>query len=77
MPTQSMKCAAIIPAYNEASTIGVIASGTLRHVDQVIIVDDGSEDGSLDLAKVLANRYTNVRVVARVAFFFGCASCLD
>jgi glycosyltransferase involved in cell wall biosynthesis len=44
---------AVIPAYNEAGTIGVIASGTLRHVDQVIMVDDGSTDGTVEEVRKL------------------------
>lgn len=37
---------AVIPAYNEARTLREIAIGVLAHVSQVIIVDDGSGDGS-------------------------------
>lgn len=35
---------AIIPAYNEAGTIRSVASRTLRYVDCVVVVDDGSTD---------------------------------
>jgi glycosyltransferase involved in cell wall biosynthesis len=38
--------AVVIPAYNEASTIRDVASGALQHVREVIIVDDGSVDGT-------------------------------
>ncbi len=35
---------AVIPAFNEAATIREVASLALRHVTQVIVVDDGSSD---------------------------------
>lgn len=41
-----MRIAAVIPARNEARTVGRLASDSLAHVDQVIVVDDGSNDGT-------------------------------
>jgi glycosyltransferase involved in cell wall biosynthesis len=38
--------AVVIPAHNEASTIRAVAEGALRHASLVIVVDDGSEDGT-------------------------------
>jgi glycosyltransferase involved in cell wall biosynthesis len=38
--------AAVIPAYNEAGTIRDVAERTLREVARVIVVDDGSTDGT-------------------------------
>lgn len=38
--------AAVIPAYNEAATIAAVAMGALKHVASVIVVDDGSTDGT-------------------------------
>lgn len=40
------KIAAVIPAYNEAGTIRDVATRTLYQVPMVIIVDDGSTDGT-------------------------------
>ncbi len=40
------KTAAIIPFYNESSTIKEIVESTLKYVDIVIAVDDGSSDNS-------------------------------
>ena len=33
---------AVIPAYNEAGTIHAVAAQTLKYVDRVVVVDDGS-----------------------------------
>ena len=41
-----MKLVAVIPAYNEAATIRDVATRTLRAVRDVIVVDDGSSDGT-------------------------------
>jgi glycosyltransferase involved in cell wall biosynthesis len=38
--------AVVIPAYNEARTIATVAEGARRHADVVIVVDDGSDDGT-------------------------------
>ncbi|UCD46130.1 MAG: glycosyltransferase family 2 protein [Candidatus Bathyarchaeota archaeon] len=41
----------IIPAFNEEETIGEVVSKALRHVDDVIVVDDGSADDTSHLAE--------------------------
>ena len=41
-----MKLVAVIPAYNEAATIREISARTLGFVRDVIVVDDGSTDGT-------------------------------
>lgn len=38
--------AVVIPAYNEAATIRPVAEGALRIAPLVIVVDDGSQDGT-------------------------------
>ncbi len=42
-----MKSAVVIPVYNEAATIREVVLGCRSRVDRVILVDDGSEDNSL------------------------------
>jgi glycosyltransferase involved in cell wall biosynthesis len=46
-----MKLYALIPAFNEALTIRDVVQRTLREVKDVIVVDDGSTDGTADLIK--------------------------
>lgn len=45
-----MKAAAIIPAYNEAAAIASVVEGVRPIVDRVIVVDDGSTDGTAERA---------------------------
>lgn len=41
-----MKTAALIPAHNEAPTIRALAEALIGQVDRLIVVDDGSSDGT-------------------------------
>jgi glycosyltransferase involved in cell wall biosynthesis len=41
---------AIVPAYNEQSTIGAVIRGLFSQVDKIVVVDDGSTDSTADLA---------------------------
>jgi len=41
----------VIPAYNEEETIGDVVARTLRHVDEAIVVDDGSTDDTALVAR--------------------------
>lgn len=49
-----MKTAAVIPTYNNAETIGSVIKGAGRHVDKVIVVDDGSTDDTSSILRRLA-----------------------
>lgn len=42
---------AAIPAYNEERHIAEVVSKTLRHVDRVCVIDDGSSDGTEEAAR--------------------------
>lgn len=44
------QCAAVIPCRNEAASIGEIVSAVRRQLPSVIVVDDGSADGTADRA---------------------------
>jgi len=37
---------AVIPAYNEEKTIAKVVEGARKHVAEVLVIDDGSEDGT-------------------------------
>ncbi|MBI2895497.1 MAG: glycosyltransferase family 2 protein [Deltaproteobacteria bacterium] len=46
-----MRACAIIPAYEASRTIGPVVREASRHIERVIVVDDGSTDGTGDLAR--------------------------
>ncbi|KZX17592.1 glycosyltransferase family 2 protein [Methanobrevibacter filiformis] len=46
------KSVAIIPAYNEEVALGSIILRTLQYVDRVVVIDDGSEDKTVEVAKL-------------------------
>ncbi|MDS0282058.1 glycosyltransferase family 2 protein [Haloarcula onubensis] len=46
-----MRTVAVIPAYNEAETIGPVIEETGAYVDRVVVVDDGSSDDTAAIAR--------------------------
>src|SRR5688500_5169528 len=40
-----------IPAYNESKTIGDVIRKAKSYADEVVVYDDGSTDGTYDMAK--------------------------
>ena len=50
MEKDRKKVVAVIPAYNEALTIGSIILETKKYVDEIIVVDDGSKDNTYEIA---------------------------
>lgn len=46
-----VRIVAVLPAYNESETIGQVIEGTDKHVDEVVVVDDGSSDGTAAIAR--------------------------
>ena len=51
-----MKTAAIIPIFNNDKTIGDVIKKARKHVDTVIVVNDGSTDDTPSILKGLAKR---------------------
>ncbi len=58
-----MKKVALIPVYNEESTVVSVMAGIYPLVDLLIIVDDGSTDKSLALAREWACAHGHVEVL--------------
>jgi glycosyltransferase involved in cell wall biosynthesis len=48
-----MKILAAIPCYNERVAIGSVALLAREHVDEVLVIDDGSSDGTAAGATVI------------------------
>jgi glycosyltransferase involved in cell wall biosynthesis len=46
-----MKVCALIPAFNEADHIEEVVRGAGRHVEQVVVIDDGSTDATAEIAR--------------------------
>ncbi len=47
-----IKITAILPAYNEEVSIGSIVISTLKYVDNVFVIDDGSADNTSEIAEM-------------------------
>jgi glycosyltransferase involved in cell wall biosynthesis len=50
-PKGRMKVLAAIPCYNERMPIAIVATLARKHVDEVLMIDDGSRDGTADVAR--------------------------
>jgi glycosyltransferase involved in cell wall biosynthesis len=46
-----MRTCALIPAFNEASYIADVVERAREHVAEVVVIDDGSGDGTADIAR--------------------------
>jgi len=69
-----MKVSVVIPAYNEAARIGPVVRAALRYADEVIVVDDGSADGTAQEARDAGARVVrqdNAGYIAAVKRGFG------
>ena len=51
--SSSVMIVAVIPAFNEATRIASVVNDARKHVDRVIVVDDGSTDGTADAARAV------------------------
>jgi glycosyltransferase involved in cell wall biosynthesis len=46
-----MRICALVPAFNEATQIAKVVRGATRHVGEVVVIDDGSDDGTAEVAR--------------------------
>ena len=55
----------ILPTYNEAENVKVLIPRIFKHVEDctVLVIDDGSPDGTAEIAKELANKFPNLEVI--------------
>ena len=60
-----MNLSVVIPVYNEAATIETIVERveSVQLADEIIIVDDGSTDGTRDLLKKIASSHRAVHLI--------------
>ena len=76
MSAGSIKVSVIMPVYNTApylqAALDAVLSQTLRDIE-IICVDDGSTDGSLDILKTNAKRDGRIKVFAQENQFAGTA----
>src|ERR1700748_282694 len=46
-----MRICALIPAFKETPYIAKVVEGVRQHVAEVVVIDDGSSDGTADIAR--------------------------
>ncbi|WP_095883990.1 glycosyltransferase family 2 protein [Alloyangia mangrovi] len=63
MTTCALSC--IIPAYNEAPRISAVLAAVLDHplIGEVVVVDDGSSDGTAEVAETAGQGHAKLRVL--------------
>ncbi|CAH4023738.1 dolichol-phosphate mannosyltransferase subunit 1 [Pieris brassicae] len=69
--TKSDKYSILLPTYNERENLPIIIWLIIKYLDgsgidfEVIIIDDGSPDGTIEVAKQLQNLYGSNKIVLR------------
>jgi len=78
-----MRVAAVIPAFNAATTLEPVVRGAREQLDTVVVVDDGSSDATADVAAragatVLKHEVNRGKGAAlKTAFKWACSQQLD
>ncbi len=80
----TLRVAAIIPAFNAALTLEAVVRGALEHMKTVVVIDDGSKDGTADAAAragattVLEHEVNRGKGAAlKTGFKWACGQSLD
>ena len=62
---KNVKISCIVPAYEEESRIGTVLESviTYKHFYEIIVVDDGSSDGTADVVKKYVARCRNLKLL--------------
>ena len=58
--SEKMKISVVIPAYNEERALKPVVDEYLPYANEIIIVDDGSNDSTYEIAKTLQNEKVRV-----------------
>jgi glycosyltransferase involved in cell wall biosynthesis len=66
---------AAIPAYNEETSIGSVVLRTKKHVDEVVVIDDGSTDETAEIAALAGAKV--VKHPRNMGYGAAVASCLE
>lgn len=66
---------AAIPAYNEETSIGSVVLRTKKHVDEVVVIDDGSTDRTAEIAILAGARV--IKHPRNMGYGAAVASCLE
>ena len=55
----------ILPTYNEAENVKVLVPRIFKHIEDctVLVIDDGSPDGTAEIARELAIKFPNLEVI--------------
>lgn len=83
MPSAKTKTLALLPAYNEEGTIARVVILSQKHVDEVVVVDDGSSDLTAMVAEKLGakvlrhNRKLGKGAALRTGFKYALQSGAD
>jgi len=61
MHNNGKRSLAIIPCYNEETTIKTVVKNTKKHVDEVLVIDDGSKDNTSKFARAAGAKVISCR----------------